>query len=107
MLPADGRRNLVRRLKHVVLPAPFGPISAWMVPRRILSETSRTAKNPANSFVNPWVSRMNSSAKQIPPEPARSARPSLLRLTRLCDDWTMPADARDRFAPEYAVNRGG
>ena len=26
--PADGFRNLVKRLKHVVLPAPFGPINA-------------------------------------------------------------------------------
>jgi hypothetical protein len=30
---AVGVRNLVSRLKQVVLPAPFGPISAWMVPR--------------------------------------------------------------------------
>ena len=28
-----GDRNFVSRLKHVVLPAPLGPISAWMEPR--------------------------------------------------------------------------
>jgi len=28
LAPADGFRNLVRRLKQVVLPAPFGPINA-------------------------------------------------------------------------------
>src|ERR1700760_4057865 len=39
-----------------------------MLPRRIFRSTSRTAKKPANSLVNPWVSRMNSSAKQIPPQ---------------------------------------
>ena len=38
-----------------------------MLPRRTLRATSRTAKKPANSLVNPWVSRMNSSAKQISP----------------------------------------
>ena len=31
--PAVGVRNLVSRLKQVVLPAPLGPISAWMLPR--------------------------------------------------------------------------
>jgi hypothetical protein len=60
-------------LKQVVLPAPFGPIKAWILPRRILRETSRTAKNPANSLVNPWVSRMNSSDNQIPPQTIAAA----------------------------------
>jgi hypothetical protein len=32
-LAAVGVRNLVSRLKQVVLPAPLGPISAWMPPR--------------------------------------------------------------------------
>ena len=31
-LAAVGNRNLVSRLKKVVLPAPFGPISAWICP---------------------------------------------------------------------------
>src|SRR5262249_19354262 len=51
-----------------------------MCPRRTLSVTSRTAKNPANSFVNPWVSRMNSSAKQFPP----AARSQLAHGARSC-----------------------
>src|SRR5580698_5368665 len=38
-----------------------------MLPRRTLRATSRTAKKPANSLVNPWVSRMNSSVNQISP----------------------------------------
>ena len=33
MLPLLGGRNLVSRLKNVVLPAPLGPMSAWMWPR--------------------------------------------------------------------------
>src|SRR6266567_9265654 len=46
-----------------------------MLPRRTLSATSRTAKKPANSLVNPWVSRMNSSAKQTSPNQPRLRSP--------------------------------
>jgi hypothetical protein len=49
-----------------------------MLPRRTRRSTSRTAKNPANSLVNPWVSRMNSSANQISPISHR--REALSRL---------------------------
>src|SRR5260221_710175 len=35
MWPRVGVRKWVSRLKQVVLPAPFGPISAWMVLRRL------------------------------------------------------------------------
>src|SRR5207244_2483703 len=52
--------NLVSRLKTVVLPAPFGPISAWIVPRRIWRSTPRTAAKPPNSLVRPRVSRITS-----------------------------------------------
>src|SRR4029079_3115575 len=60
MLPRVGCRNLVSRLKQVVLPAPLGPISAWMVPRSIRRLTPLTATKPAKSFVRSSVSRMNS-----------------------------------------------
>src|SRR5438552_15733925 len=62
MRPRDGVRNFVRRLKQVVLPAPLGPIRAWMVPRRTWKLTSFTATNPRNSFVSWDVSRMTSEA---------------------------------------------
>ena len=55
-------RKCVSRLKQVVLPAPFGPISAWMVPRRTSRSTSLTATKPLNSLVSPWVERIVSSA---------------------------------------------
>ena len=45
MEPAVGCRNLVSRLKQVVLPAPFGPISAWMEPRATSRSTPLTALN--------------------------------------------------------------
>ena len=56
--PAVGARKLVNRLKQVVLPAPFGPIRAWMSPRRTRRDTPRTAVNPLNSLVSPRLSRM-------------------------------------------------
>ena len=62
--PRVGARNLVSRLKKVVLPAPFGPISAWMCPRRTRRSTLLTATKPLNSLVSPRVSMMQSSAAQ-------------------------------------------
>src|SRR5262245_59303354 len=61
MRPRPGLMNLVRRLKQVVLPAPLGPINAWMVPRATRRVTPLTATKPANSLVRSWVSRMKSS----------------------------------------------
>src|SRR5271163_3050503 len=61
MLPAVGLRNLVSRLNTVVLPAPFGPIKAWIVPRVTARLTLRTAMKPLNSLVNTRVSRLTSS----------------------------------------------
>src|SRR2546427_722065 len=62
MRPRVGARKWVRRLKQVVLPAPLGPMSAWIVPRCTRSLTSFTATKPRNSLVSPSVSRMTSSA---------------------------------------------
>ena len=55
VLPAVGTKNLVSKLKQVVLPAPLGPISAWMEPRRTAKFTSLTAVKPLNSLVRPVV----------------------------------------------------
>src|SRR5262249_56077487 len=64
--PRVGLRNLVSRLKHVVLPAPFGPIKAWIVPRLTRRLTPLTAVKPANSFVRSSVARINSSLIRRP-----------------------------------------
>ena len=48
-----GARNCVSRLKQVVLPAPLGPMSAWIVPRRTRRSTPLTATKPRNSLVSP------------------------------------------------------
>ena len=62
MRPLVGVRKCVSKLKQVVLPAPFGPISAWMVPRRTARSTPLTAMNPLNSLVRPCVASIVSSA---------------------------------------------
>src|SRR4051812_38684327 len=61
MRPRVGSRNLVSRLKQVVLPAPLGPMSAWMLPRRTRRFTPLTAMKPLNSRVMSSVSRIQSS----------------------------------------------
>src|SRR5947207_4851136 len=62
MVPFVAGRNRVSRLKQVVLPAPLGPISAWMVPRTTRRSTRLTAMNPRNSLDSPRVSRMTSGS---------------------------------------------
>src|SRR2546430_3603691 len=46
----------------LVLPAPLGPIKAWIVPRRTARSTPLTATKPLNSLVRPWVASIVSSA---------------------------------------------
>ena len=58
ILPRVGGRKEVSRLKHVVLPAPLGPIRAWMLPVSTDRSTASTATKPLNSRVRPTVSRM-------------------------------------------------
>ena len=73
--PRVGVRNLVSRLKQVVLPAPLGPISAWMVPRRTCRLTLSTATKPLNSLVSSRVSRMMSPLRRAPLMPRASCEP--------------------------------
>src|SRR5450759_3484204 len=66
MRPRVGLRNLVSILKQVVLPAPLGPIKAWMVRRLTRRLTPLTAINPANSLVKSSVSRIISLLIRTP-----------------------------------------
>ena len=45
----------VSRFTSVVLPAPFGPISAWRAPRSMFSDTLSVATKPPKRFTSPWV----------------------------------------------------
>src|SRR5437868_6405636 len=56
MLPVVGRSTPVSMLMIVVLPAPFGPISACRAPFSIESVTSLVAIMPPNCFTSPFVS---------------------------------------------------
>src|SRR5256885_1851079 len=81
MVPEVGSRNLVSRLKQVVLPAPLGPIKAWMEPRRTERSTLLTAVNPLNSLVRFRVSRITSLMCASPAPlmlPAANASPEAL-----------------------------
>src|SRR5215470_2912154 len=56
MLPEVGRSTPVNRLMSVVLPAPFGPISAWRAPFWTASETLSVATIPPKFFSSVLVS---------------------------------------------------
>ena len=56
IVPSVGCSVLVSRLKQVVFPAPFGPISAWIEPRRTDRSTFFTAAKPPNILVRPRAS---------------------------------------------------
>src|SRR5438046_1376719 len=74
--PASGTSCPLIRLKHVVLPAPLGPISAINSPAGTENETLRTACTPSNAFERSITSstalmdgpHARSSATQPPPE---------------------------------------
>src|SRR4029078_5769374 len=65
MRPLVGCRNLVARLKTVVLPAPFGPISAWIEPRWTSSVRSRTAVKPRKLLVSPSIRSATSPGPKV------------------------------------------
>ena len=55
--PRSGLRWPVMRLKKVVLPAPLGPITAWVSPASRSNDTSRVATKPAKAFHSPAMVR--------------------------------------------------
>src|SRR3954470_7338771 len=56
MRPPLGLSTPVNRLMSVVLPAPFGPISAWRAPFSTVRETLSVATMPPKFFASPLVS---------------------------------------------------
>src|SRR5204863_258663 len=55
-VPASKASWPLIRLKHVVFPAPFGPMSATSSPAATANDTSRTACTPPNAFARPTAS---------------------------------------------------
>jgi len=43
------------QLKHVVFPAPFGPINPVIEPRGTSNVAPSTARFPPNCFTSPWT----------------------------------------------------
>src|SRR5579871_6293416 len=105
--PAVGLSTPVSRLTIVVLPAPFGPISAWRAPFSIDSDTWLAATMPPKCLSRPRVSsttgmtRPRLSAKLRPGAHAPNARDR--PLLRQSDPF------RDRLADdaERQQRRGG
>src|SRR3954449_6309642 len=60
-LPASGLSKPVRRLKKVVLPAPFGPMRAVIRPRGISTWATSTAATPPNVRRTPSATTIASS----------------------------------------------
>src|SRR6056297_1046199 len=58
--PESGVSKLVNRLKKVVLPAPFGPISAVMTPRWISTCSTSTAVSPPKRRTTSSATRIGS-----------------------------------------------
>ena len=65
MLPASGAVNPKHMRMVVVLPAPLGPIKAWIWPRLTLRLTPLTATKPLNSFTSSLVFKMKSSDMKL------------------------------------------
>ena len=55
--PPVGRYMPVTQLNSVVLPAPFGPMTAVTEPGAIVNDTSSSAVSPPNRICSPEMSR--------------------------------------------------
>src|ERR1700704_902681 len=80
-VPPAGAYSPDTMLNRLVLPAPFGPISAWISPARMVSAASATAWMPPNaletpppSSTGPALARGRGCSRQRPPA-AREYRP--------------------------------
>ena len=81
---------------NVVLPAPFGPRTPRISPRRIVRSTPSTAARPPNFFVMPVATRMGS------PGIARRGRgTALIRSTRWARTFARRSDARNGRSPPF------
>src|SRR6266480_3178651 len=74
--PPDARAYPLIRLNAVVLPAPFGPISAVIEPRSTSNVAPSTAATPPKCFASPSTSRIGASLKgELLAFPEQSLRP--------------------------------
>src|SRR5450432_1765281 len=90
MRPAVGVWKPVISANNVVLPAPFGPITAVMRPLSMVSEASRTASKPPNLLETPSTANNCSIMQRRLPRWFCQRRQ---RCTQACDD---PGDTARR-----------
>src|SRR5687767_12783375 len=73
MSPASGRTNPEIWANRVVLPAPFGPISAEIEPASTVSDTAFVATTPPKRLVTPTISSMARARQQAAQRDAAEA----------------------------------
>src|ERR1051326_6964352 len=74
MAPSSGASTPVSRLKKMVLPGPFGPISARTLAGATSISSSLSAKNPPNRFVRPLISRQAAARSGMARRPQAAER---------------------------------
>src|SRR5271170_2291927 len=99
MRPDVGRMNLVSMLKQVVLPAPLGPINAWIEPRRTRKSTPETARKSPRTCTGPR-SRGCGPRSSPPPVPDHEAKsPDFLELLKPLREWIVKLNAAASLLP--------
>ena len=106
-VPSSGARKPESRSKRVVLPAPFGPMTALTVPLRTRKETSFTAWTPPNRLETPLTSRRFTLPPRAGParprSRSRSPRARKLRIPSGAKSMTtsrMPPKTASSWAPK-------
>src|SRR5262245_2875007 len=97
MVPALGANTPAIRLKSVVLPAPFGPITAKIEPSGTAKLTLATARSPLKLFDTPATSRSGTMLRLrrlslAEAQQARQRRPDAVRQDHHHDEQAYPVE---------------
>src|SRR4051794_26238914 len=98
--PEVGRRTPVRQLKKVLLPAPFGPITARISPRATAKSTLLRAVRPPKRTVSASVRKIGSETPTR--DPVTGGAASAKGSTVTC--W-VPSPSCDLDESEIGINR--
>ena len=106
--PASAASTPVTRLKNVVLPAPFGPISAWMCAVRDLHAERRSARRSRRSAWSGRRSRGRCRFRHGAPSAQTTAAKRVAReqAVRTHDHHQHQDQAVERSAAWHSRNRG-
>src|SRR6185503_12597152 len=95
--PRSGRRLPASWLIRVVLPAPFGPMMAWVSPSRISRLTSSLASSAPKLFVRPRTSRILFILAEEQPREAAPEKKHRQHQERAQDELPVLRPARERI----------